>query len=168
MMERSTGAWEESLVRAVRDELAQLEYLIARDGMGVEASDIHSQISRLSGLTDLTYVEGLELTETTRSELQLINEKAMVLGRSRLNQSYAHAEKPMRVEFEAAQSIFDALRYNIPYLSMAEPSTHAWAISKDVFGMVKKHFGDHVDFDIVERLVLVQDYRVMKLAGDVR
>lgn len=28
--------------------------------------------------------------------------------------------------------------------------------------------GDHPDFELMEKLVLVQDYRVMKLAGDSR
>jgi len=72
------------------------------------------------------------------------------------------------LEREAAQGLFDAIAPNIPYLAQAETSRHALALSKDAYDSLQKYMGTHPDFEMMERLVLVQDYQVMKLAGDNR
>ncbi len=80
--------WEQALLTVVERELAQLEWLIRSAQAGeeeIECGDIHAQISRLGGLTDLAQPDGLPMSETTHAKLQQQNEVAMRLMRSRLS-----------------------------------------------------------------------------------
>lgn len=49
----------------------------------VEASDVLAQISRIGGLTDLVYADGLPLSETTRAKLGQQSERVMQMARDR-------------------------------------------------------------------------------------
>lgn len=72
--------WEQAIIAVVQRELAQLEWLINSEQSkteGIERGDIHSQISRLSGLTDLAQPDGLPVSETTGAKLRQLNDVAM-------------------------------------------------------------------------------------------
>lgn len=80
--------WEQALIAVVERELAQLEWLIKSEQAGEEdigRGDIHAQISRLCGLTDLAKPDGLPVSETTGARLFQQNEAAMSMVRSRLS-----------------------------------------------------------------------------------
>lgn len=80
--------WEQALIAVVERELAQLEWLIKSECAGeedVERGDVHAQIDRLCGLTDLAQPEGLPVSETTGAKLHQLNEAAMSMVRSRLS-----------------------------------------------------------------------------------
>lgn len=77
--------WELALIAVVERELAQLEWLIKCVQNGeedIENGDVHAQISRLSGLTDLSQADGLPLSETSIAKLRQQNEVAMQLART--------------------------------------------------------------------------------------
>lgn len=79
--------WELALLGVVEKEVAQLEWLIQNEHAADEdvgAADIHAQISRLGGLTDLVHAEGFPLSEIGTANLRLQNEKVMQLVRDRL------------------------------------------------------------------------------------
>lgn len=80
--------WEQALLAVVEREFAQLEWLIKSEQVGgeeIELSDIHAQISRLGGLTDLALPDGLPTSETTSAKLLQYSERVMRLIRSRLS-----------------------------------------------------------------------------------
>lgn len=65
--------WEQALIAVVERELAQLEWLIKSECAGkedVERGDVHAQIDRLGGLTDLADPQGLPVSEMTAAKLR--------------------------------------------------------------------------------------------------
>lgn len=72
--------WELALLAVASRELEQLDWLIdsltSGDGE-TERGDVHSQISRLTGITDLAHEGGLPVSQTTRAKLLQINESAI-------------------------------------------------------------------------------------------
>ncbi|NWL45430.1 hypothetical protein DM819_05975 [Pseudomonas hunanensis] len=79
--------WEQALLAVARRELAQLEWLIECEQGGNEdvcRGDIHAQIDRLSGITDLAHSDGLPVSETTAIQLHQHNAQAMALIRDAL------------------------------------------------------------------------------------
>jgi hypothetical protein len=160
--------WEQSLLSAIESEIQQLEYLIADDSGDTGLPDIHAQISRISGLTDLTFNEGFKFSQRTRNEIQRLGELSMALMRRRLEFTPPSPEWIAEVERGAAESLYEAIALNLPYLIQADSSKYAIALSKEAFAILRKHAGERGDFEMMERMVLVQDYRVMKLAGDTR
>lgn len=79
--------WELGLIAVVEKEIAQLTWLIEQEQAGdeeVEANDIHAQVSRIGGLTDLVHADGLPLSETGIAKLRQQGEKVMALVRERL------------------------------------------------------------------------------------
>lgn len=80
--------WEQALLAVVEREFVQLEWLIKSEQAGeeeIELGDIHAQISRLGGLTDLALPDGLPMSETTGAKLLQYSEVVMRLMRSRLS-----------------------------------------------------------------------------------
>lgn len=80
--------WEQALIAVVERELAQLEWLIKSELVGnedVERGDVHAQIDRLCGLTDLAQPEGLPVSEMTGAKLHQLSEAAMSMVRSRFS-----------------------------------------------------------------------------------
>ncbi|WP_273806390.1 MULTISPECIES: hypothetical protein [unclassified Pseudomonas] len=74
--------WEVALIVAVEKELLQLRWLIKSEYQktnGVEKSDVHAQVSRLTALTDLAYpgIGGLPMSETTAAKLHEHSATAM-------------------------------------------------------------------------------------------
>lgn len=72
--------WELALLAVASRELEQLDWLIGNLTSGdgeTELGDVHSQISRLTGITDLAHEGGLPVSQTTRAKLLQINESAM-------------------------------------------------------------------------------------------
>ncbi|WP_259641307.1 hypothetical protein [Pseudomonas cannabina] len=74
--------WEVALIVAVEKALVQLRWLIKSEHLkkdGVEKSDVHAQVTRLTALTDLAYpgVGGLPMSETTAIKLHQHNATAM-------------------------------------------------------------------------------------------
>ncbi|GLK90007.1 hypothetical protein [Pseudomonas turukhanskensis] len=160
--------WEASLVTAINEEFDQLKYLIEDSSGSTEKGDIQAQISRLCGLTDLSHNQSIPFSPTIRLQLQELNEIAMGMVRSNIQVAPPSEEHLQNFEHEAAQALFDAIALNFHFLAQAELSKHAIALSKEAFDSLKSYLGSHPEFDMLERLVLVQDYRVMKLAGDKR
>ncbi|HCA5886584.1 TPA: hypothetical protein MXS07_006233 [Pseudomonas aeruginosa] len=81
-----TNNWELTLISVIQKEIGQLEWLIQGEksgGQEVERGDIHAQISRIGGLTDLAHEPEMPLSDTTRAKLLQLNEVAMELARSR-------------------------------------------------------------------------------------
>lgn len=168
MFTPQASAWEASIVAAITEELDQLKYLIEDKSGATEKNDIHAQISRLCGLTDLAHKEAVPFSASTRLQIHELNEMAMEMVRKTINLTPPTEEFVQSAEREAAEGLFDAIALNIPHLVQAETSNYAIALSMNAFDLMRKHMGDHPDFEMMERLVLVQDYRVMKLAGDNR
>ncbi|MBN4180673.1 hypothetical protein [Pseudomonas savastanoi] len=80
--------WQQALIAVIERELGQLEWLIKCERAGeedVERGDVHAQIERLGGLTDLADPEGLPVSETTAAKLRQLNEVVMGMVRSRLS-----------------------------------------------------------------------------------
>lgn len=168
MFNPQASAWEVSVVAAITEELDQLKYLIEDESGSTEKGDIHSQIDRLCGLTDLAHNEAIPFSESSRVQMRELNEMAMGMIRTTLDFTPPSEERLQSLEREAAQGLFDAIALNIPHLAQGETRKYAIALSANAFDELRKHMGDHPDFEMMERLVLVQDYRVMKLAGDNR
>lgn len=81
-----TKNWELALISVIQKEIGQLEWLIQGEKSGdeeVERGDIHAQIDRIGGLTDLAHETEMPLSDTTRAKLLQLNEVAMELARSR-------------------------------------------------------------------------------------
>ncbi|WP_313313515.1 hypothetical protein [Stutzerimonas nitrititolerans] len=168
MFTPKSSDWEASIVAAITEELGQLEYLMKDKSDLTEKNDIHAQVSRLCGLTDLAHNEAIPFAESTRLQIRELNDLAMRMIRTTLDSTPPSDEHVESMEREAAQALFDAITLNIPHLAQAETSKYAIALSMNAFDLMRTHMGDHPDFEMMERLVLVQDYRVMKLAGDNR
>lgn len=80
--------WEQALIAVIERELGQLECLIECERAGNEdvgSGEVHAQIDRLGGLTDLADPEGLPVSETTAAKLHQLNQAAMSMVRSRLS-----------------------------------------------------------------------------------
>lgn len=165
---QQSSAWEVSIVAAIGDELDQLKYLVKDKSGSTERGDIHAQISRLCGLTDLAHNEAIPFAESTKLQIRELNEMAMEMIRKTINITPLSEEQVQSLEGEAARGLFDAIALNIPNLVQAETTQHAIALSTSTFNSLRTQMGNHPDFEMIERLVLVQDYRVMKLAGDSR
>ncbi|HBP4950977.1 hypothetical protein N0609_12475 [Pseudomonas aeruginosa] len=81
-----TNNWELTLISVIQKEIGQLEWLIQGEKSGDEEvgrGDIHAQISRIGGLTDLAHEPEMPLSETTRAKLLQQSEIVMELARSR-------------------------------------------------------------------------------------
>lgn len=168
MFNPQASDWEASIVAAITEELDQLKYLVADKSGATGKGDIHAQVDRLCGLTDLAHNEAIPFAESTRHQLRELNEMAMGVIRTTLDFTPPSEERVQSLEREAAQGLFDAIALNIPHLAQGEARKYAVALSTNAFDELRKHMGDHPDFEMMEQLVLVQDYRVMKLAGDNR
>ncbi|ETU79904.1 hypothetical protein Q095_00357 [Pseudomonas aeruginosa PS50] len=168
MFNPQVSEWEISIVAAITKELDQLRYLIDDKSGSTEKGDIRAQIDRLCGLTDLAHNQAIPFSASTRLQIREVNEMAMGMIRTTLDFTPPTEEFVQSVEREAAQGMFDAIALNLPNLAQAETSKYAIALSTNAFDLMRTHMGDHPDFEMMERLVLVQDYRVMKLAGDNR
>ncbi len=170
MVSQGGGAlsWELSLLSVIRGEFEQLKYLVEDESGDIDLPDIHAQVSRLSGLTDLTYNENFHLSTETRVEVERIAQQSMELMRIRTNRMPPSPEKITEIEREAAQALYEAIAFNLPYLVQGDISKHAMALSKEAFSSLLKYTGTRPDFEMMERYVLIQDYRIMKLAGSAR
>lgn len=168
MFNQQASAWEASIVAAIAEELDQLRYLVKDKSGSTEKGDIHAQIDRLCGLTDLAHKEAIPFSESSRVQIRELNEMAMGMIRATLDFTPPSEERVQSLEREAAQGLFDAIALNIPHLAQGETRKYAIALSTSAFEELRKHMGDHPDFEMMKQLVLVQDYRVMKLAGDNR
>lgn len=163
--ENLAHGWEQSLLRVVKEELEQLRSLIDDQTGDTELTDIQAQISRLGGLTDLVFADDLQLSRKTCIALEELSNQAMDLVRSQLASSKPSKELALETEQQAAQQMYDAILLNLPYLVEGDKSRHAMALSREAFSLLERNVGNRVGFEIVAQVVLVQDYRVMKLAG---
>ena len=168
MFNPQVSAWEASIVAAIIGELDQLKYLIEDKSGSTEQGDINSQLDRLCGLTDLADNEAIPFAASTRLQIRELGEMATGMIRKTLDFTPPSEERIQSLEREAAQGLFDAIALNLPHLAHGEARKYAIALSNNAFEELREYMGDHPDFEMMERLVLVQDYRVMKLAGDNR
>lgn len=162
---RDSFSWELPLLRMIENEVEQLRYLIEDQSGDTEPSDVHAQISRLGGLTDLVFAEGLVLSTGTRTAIEALAQEAGELVRSGIDFSRPSSERQLEIEQQAAHQMYEAILLNLPYLAEGDRSQYALALSKEAFSSLQRHVGDQADFQVVMQAVLVQDYRVMKLAG---
>jgi len=160
--------WEASIVAAITEELDHLKYLIEDENSSTEKGDIHAQVSRVCGLTDLAHNDAVPFAASTRLQIRELNEMAMGMIRKTLDLTPVSGERQQSLEREAAQGLFDAIALNIPHLAQGETRKYAIALSTNAFEELREYMGKHPDFEMMKQLVLVQDYRVMKLAGDNR
>jgi len=168
MFNPQASDWETSLVAAIVDEMDQLKYLVEDKSGSTEKHDINAQLDRLCGLTDLAHNDAVPFAASTRLQIREMNEMAMGMIGKTINLTPLSDERVQSLEREAAQGLFDAIALNIPHLAQSEARNYAIALSTNAFEELRKHMGDHPDFEMMGQLVLVQDYRVMKLAGDNR
>lgn len=170
MVSQDGGApgWEQSLLSVIRGEVEQLKYLVEDESGDIGLPDMHAQVSRLCGLTDLIYNESFQFSGETRGEIERLAEQSMELMQTRVNRTPPSPERITEIEQEAAQALYEAIAFNLPYLAQGDTSKHAMALSKEAFSSLLKHTGSRPDFEMIERFVLVQDYRIMKLAGSAR
>lgn len=168
MVMQQAPVWEVALVAAITEELDQLRYLVENRSGATEAGDVRSQLGRLCSLTDLAHNEAIPFGPSTRLQIQELNEMATSVIRNTIEFPPPSNERVEKFEREAAQALFDAIALNLPNLVQAETSKHAIALSTSIFDSLRKYMGSHPEFEMMERLVLVQDYRVMRLAGDNR
>lgn len=167
--EERMAHWERSLINVVEQEVEHLRELDADQSGDIEPGDVHGVLSRVGALTDLAYVEALKLSQEAREELARLDHEALAIMRERVSRS-----KPGGLqdggdhELEAARSLYQALLFNLPALATGDASGSAITLSRQAFAELKRHCGDYPSFEQVERLVRVQDYRAMKLAGDQR
>lgn len=162
---KGTPAWEQSLLHVISEELEQLRSLIEDQADDTVLPDVHAQMSRLSGLTDLVYADDLKLSRETRTSIEDLANRAAELVRSQITFSQPSPERALEIEHEAAQQMYDAILFNLPHLAQGDKSQHAMALSKEAFSFLHRNVGNRADFEMVKQAVLVQDYRVMKLAG---
>lgn len=160
-----TPTWEQSLLRVISEELGQLRFLIEDQADDTELPDVHAQISRLSGLTDLVYADDLKLSRETRTSIEELANRAEELVRGKITLLQPGSERVQEVEHKAAQQMYDAILLNLPYLTQGDKSQHAIALSKKAFSFLHQYVGNQADFEMVKQVVLIQDYRIMKLAG---
>ncbi|HCF6146666.1 hypothetical protein [Pseudomonas aeruginosa] len=156
---------EKSLLGVIRNEVEQLRYLIENQSGDTEPPDVHAQISRLGGLTDLAFAEGLGLSVASRAVIELMAHEAEEMVRNSTDFSRPSPGRRLEIEQQAAMSMYDAILLNLSYLAEGDSSQYAMALSKEAFSSLQRHVGDRADFELVTQAVLVQDYRVMKLAG---
>ncbi|MGA4632908.1 hypothetical protein ACPA5B_03425 [Pseudomonas solani] len=159
------NVWEKALLGVIRNELEQLRYLIENKSGDTEPPDVHAQISRFGGLTDLAFAESLELSVASRAVIESMAREAEALVRNSFEFSQPDPDGQLENEQQAANAMYDAILQNLPYLAEGDRSQYAMALSKEVFSILQRHVGDRADFELVTQAVLVQDYRVMKLAG---
>lgn len=162
---RDSFAWEHSLLRVIENEVEQLRYLIENRSGDTEPSDVHAQISRVGGLTDLVFADDLVLSTGARTAIEALALQAGEMVRSGTDFSRPSSARLLEIEQQAAHQMYEAILLNLPCLAEGDRSQHALALSKEAFSSLQRHVGDRADFDVVTRAVLVQDYRVMKLAG---
>lgn len=85
MFAPKSSDWEAFIVAAITEELGQLEYLIKDKSDLTEKNDIHAQVSRLCGLTDLAHNEAIPFAESTRLQIRELNDLAMRMIRTTLD-----------------------------------------------------------------------------------
>lgn len=61
--------WEASIVAAITEELDQLKYLIEDESGSTEKGDIHAQISRVCGLTDLAKNDAVPFAASAKLQI---------------------------------------------------------------------------------------------------
>ncbi|MDG9928011.1 MULTISPECIES: hypothetical protein [unclassified Pseudomonas] len=163
---RDSSSWEHSLLQVIESEVEQLRYLIEDQSGDTEPPDVRAQISRLGGLTDLIFADDLVLSTGTRTAIQTLAHQAEEMVRSGIGFSRPSSGMQLETEQQAAHQMYEAILLNLPYLAGGAGSQYALALSKEAFSSLQRHVGDRADFEVVMRAVLVQDYRVMKLAGN--
>ncbi|OLU16687.1 hypothetical protein BVH01_08875 [Pseudomonas sp. PA1(2017)] len=112
--------WEASLVAVIAEELDQLKYLVEDKSGASEERDIHAQLDRLSGLTDLAHNAAIPFVESTRLQIREMDELAMGMLRKYTDLAPLSNERIQSLEREAAQGLFDAIALNIPRLAQGE------------------------------------------------
>jgi hypothetical protein len=162
---RDSFSWEHSLLRVIENEVEQLRYLIEDQSEDTQPPDLHAQISRLGGLTDLIFADDIVLSAGTRTAIETLAHQAGEMVRRGIGSSRPSSSKQLEIEQQAAHQMYEAILLNLPYLAEGDRSQYALALSKEAFSSLQRHVGDRADFEVVMGTVLVQDYRVMKLAG---
>lgn len=83
--ERGPFAWEKALLGVISNEVAQLRYLLANKDGDTELPDVHAQISRLGGLTDLVFAESFGLSKASRAAIESMAYEAEGLVRDNID-----------------------------------------------------------------------------------
>jgi hypothetical protein len=160
-----SNAWETALVEVAQRQLQYLRELDADQSGETETSDVHSALSGLCALTDLSYEATFDFSEKARAALLQINEQAMDVMRARAARPHAPVRELGSPEDEAAVALYDAILSNLPALASGETSGHALALSKAMYKNLVDLCGDRPGFGAASSVICVHDYRAMQLAG---
>lgn len=162
-----------ALIAQAKVELEHLRVLGADFSGDVEGGDISSALSRVCAICDLAMTPDLALSREVCEMLAAIDNQAIQLMAERSAQSSSNPKQPHQtdiaeIQLEKARSIYHALQLLTFELSHSEDTRWAVTISQEVFEFVEEFFADAMNFETTFGLVRVQDYRTMKLAGDIR
>lgn len=162
-----------ALIAQAEVELEHLRALDADTSGDVGAWDVSSALSRVCAICDLAMMSDLALSWKVCEMLAAIDNQAIQLMAERSAQSSTSRKQPYKIDIaesqlEKARSIYQTLQLLTFELSHSEDTRWAVTISQPVFEFVEEFFADAMNFETTFGLVRVQDYRTMKLAGDIR
>lgn len=162
-----------ALIAQAEVELEHLRALDADTSGDVGDCDVSNALSRVCAICDLAMTPDLALSQEACEMLAAIDNQAIQLMAERSTQSSTDRKQPheidiAEIQLEKARSIYHALQLLTLELGSSEDTQWAVTISRPVFEFVEEFFADAMDFETTFDLVRVQDYRTMKLAGDIR
>lgn len=162
-----------ALIAQAEVELEHLRALDADTSGDVGGWDVSNALSRVCAICDLAMVPDLALSGEACATLANIDNQAIQLMAERSAQSDLSRKQPCEIgiaetQLEKAHSIYQTLQLLTFELGHAEDTQWAVTISQSVFEFVEGFFADAMNFETTLNLVRVQDYRTMKLAGDIR
>lgn len=157
-----------ALIAQAEVELEHLRAFGADFSGDVEAGDFSSALSRVGAICDLAMRPDLALSREACAMLADIDNQAMQLMAERSAPSNPREVGIAEIQLEKARSIYQTLQLLTFELGHSEDTQWAVTISRPVFEFVEEFFADAMNFETTFDLVRVQDYRTIKLAGDIR
>ncbi|AMB84807.1 hypothetical protein AWM79_05580 [Pseudomonas agarici] len=160
-----SSPWERALLEAAQLKLDHL-YEFDNDFSGV-ISNAHVQgmFDTLCVYTDMRHDDNFPFSENGNASLSRINDEATELMQARAARPYHSGRSSTGEDDRAAIALRDAILLNLPALTTGETCGHALAMSKAMYANFERLCFYRADFETVSRVILVQDYSAMKLAG---
>jgi hypothetical protein len=160
-----SSPWERALLEAAKLKLDHL-YEFDNDFSGVIShAHVEGMFDALCVYTDMRHNDNFPFSENGFADLSLINDEATELMRVRAARPFDFGRPPNEEDDRAAMALRDAILSNLPALTTGETSGHALAMSKTMYANFARHCSHHADFVAVSRVITVQAYSAMQLAG---